>query len=442
MAGPTPVSALIHAATMVTAGVYLITRLNPIMAQAGWANDVIAWTGAITALVAATIAVAQTDIKKVLAYSTVSQLGYMFMAVGTQTYVAGVFHMITHAFFKALLFLGAGAVIYSMAHEQDMRRYGNLRKYLPVTFVTFFIGWLAIAGVPPLSGFWSKDEILAGVFNYGAAGPALWTVGVLTALLTAFYMTRQLIMTFFGPEQWREVTPVPAAAAVGGSGAGAGDTPPEHEAESPTVQLGEGSPADPAHTGHDDHTGHGEHHLTPDHEPKEAPWTMLAPLVVLAGMAAIAGLMNLPFSDQFKRLEHWLYPMIVFENPLPEGPTLVGLAAVAIVTAVVGIWFGFFVYLKRRLDPARIELPILAEGWKIDSTYAAVVGGPGEATFQGIADADARIVDGAVNAVGRGSLGLGSRLRKLQSGLVRTYALAISIGTIALLAFIVTRMNL
>ena len=214
MAGPTPVSALIHAATMVTAGIYLITRLNPIMAQAGWATDVIAWTGGITALLAATIAVAQTDIKKVLAYSTISQLGYMFMAVGTQTYVAGIFHMVTHAFFKALLFLGAGAVIHSMAHEQDMRKYGNLRKYLPVTFVTFFVGWLAIAGVPPLSGFWSKDEVLAGVFNSGTAGPALWVVGILTALLTAFYMTRQLILVFYGEERWRTPDPDPVAEAV------------------------------------------------------------------------------------------------------------------------------------------------------------------------------------------------------------------------------------
>ncbi len=266
MAGPTPVSALIHAATMVTAGIYLITRLNPIMAQAGWANDVIAWTGAITALVAATAAVAQTDIKKVLAYSTVSQLGYMFMAVGTQTYVAGVFHMVTHAFFKALLFLGAGAVIHSMAHEQDMRRYGNLRKYLPITFGTFFIGWLSIAGVPPLSGFWSKDEVLAGTFNSGPQGKVLWVIGLAVAAMTAFYMTRQLIMVFYGDEQWRTLDP-------------------HAEAHDDDVE-------DAA----DDH-----HHLTPDHTPHESPWTMLTPLLVLAFLAAVGGLMNLPFSKTFER---------------------------------------------------------------------------------------------------------------------------------------------
>ena len=206
MAGPTPVSALIHAATMVTSGVFLLTRLNPIMAQAGWANDVVAWVGVLTALFAATVAIAQTDIKKVLAYSTVSQLGYMFLAVGTQNYVGAIFHMITHAFFKALLFLGSGSVIHAMDHEQDMRKYGQLRKYLPITSATFLIGWLSIAGVPPFSGFWSKDEILAGAFNYGPAGPALWAIGLVTALLTAFYMTRQVILTFFGDsERWRIV---------------------------------------------------------------------------------------------------------------------------------------------------------------------------------------------------------------------------------------------
>jgi NADH-quinone oxidoreductase subunit L len=162
MAGPTPVSALIHAATMVTSGIYLLVRLSPLLHVAGWANDVIAWVGVITALFAATIAVAQNDIKKVLAYSTVSQLGFMFLAIGTGGYVAAMFHVVTHAFFKALLFLGSGSVIHGMAHEQDMRRMGGLRKFMPVTAGTFIIGWLAIAGVPPFAGFWSKDEILAG----------------------------------------------------------------------------------------------------------------------------------------------------------------------------------------------------------------------------------------------------------------------------------------
>jgi len=413
MAGPTPVSALIHAATMVTAGVYLITRLNPIMAQAGWANDVIAWVGVLTALVAATAAVAQTDIKKVLAYSTVSQLGYMFLAVGTQTYVAGVFHMVTHAFFKALLFLGAGAVINSMAHEQDMRRYGNLRKYLPVTFVTFFIGWLSISGVPPMSGFWSKDEVLAGSFNSGPAGPVLWFLGLCVAALTAFYMTRQLIMVFFGKEQWRDERADAHA----------------EDLEDAVDHVG----AD----GHDDHHG-----LTPDYTPRESSMTMLLPLIVLAGFSVITGLMNLPFSDQFKRLEHWLEPVIVYEHHLPSAPVLLGLASGAITTAVIGIVFAYTVYAKRKVDPAKIEKPVFAHAWYIDDAYAKVVGGPGEAAFQATADFDKSVVDGAVNGVATGAAGLGGRLRGLQNGLIRSYALGIGVGAVLLLAYIVTRMNL
>ncbi|MBA2281254.1 MAG: NADH-quinone oxidoreductase subunit L, partial [Acidimicrobiia bacterium] len=204
MAGPTPVSALIHAATMVTSGVYLMTRISPLLFQAyDWAPTVIAWVGAITALFAATIAVAQTDIKKVLAYSTVSQLGYMFLAVGSGAYVAAVFHMVTHAFFKALMFLGSGSVIHGMGGEQDMKKMGGLRRYMPLTAGTFIVGWLAIAGVPPFSGFWSKDEIL--LFAW-AKSPVLWAIGLLTAVLTAYYMSRQVFLVFFGEERFRHAT--------------------------------------------------------------------------------------------------------------------------------------------------------------------------------------------------------------------------------------------
>ena len=197
MAGPTPVSALIHAATMVTSGVYLMTRLNPILFEANsWVPNLIAWVGAGTALFAATIAIGQNDIKKVLAYSTVSQLGYMFLAVGTGAYVAAIFHMVMHAFFKALLFLGSGSVIHGMHGDQDMRHYGKLAKLMPITASTFIVGWLAIAGVPPFAGFWSKDEILAHAWDHNKG---LWVVGIVTALLTAFYMSRQVFMTFFGP---------------------------------------------------------------------------------------------------------------------------------------------------------------------------------------------------------------------------------------------------
>ncbi|MFM1752446.1 MAG: NADH-quinone oxidoreductase subunit, partial [Actinomycetota bacterium] len=192
MEGPTPVSALIHAATMVTAGVFLMTRINPVIEVAfDWAPTLIAIVGVATALFAATIAIAQTDIKKVLAYSTVSQLGFMFLAIGSGAYVAAIFHMVTHAFFKALLFLGSGSVIHGMHHEQDMRKMGALRFLMPVTAMTFIVGWLAIAGVPPFAGFWSKDEILLYAF---AKSPILYVVGLITALLTAYYMTRQVIM--------------------------------------------------------------------------------------------------------------------------------------------------------------------------------------------------------------------------------------------------------
>src|SRR3954470_22313400 len=205
MAGPTPVSALIHAATMVTSGIYLMVRVNPLLAHSySWAPTTIAWVGALTAIFAATIAIAQNDIKRVLAYSTVSQLGYMFLAVGTGAYVAAVFHMITHAFFKALLFLGSGSVIHGMHEEQDMRYMGALRKAMPVTAVTFIIGWLAIAGIPPFAGFWSKDDIL---LNAWVNNKALWAIGFVTALMTAFYMSRQVFMVFFGEARWDEARP-------------------------------------------------------------------------------------------------------------------------------------------------------------------------------------------------------------------------------------------
>ena len=216
MAGPTPVSALIHAATMVTSGVFLLTRLNPVLAEAEvWSRGLIAWVGALTALFAATVAVAQTDIKRVLAYSTVSQLGYLFLAVGVGGYVGAIFHMVTHAFFKALLFLGSGSVIHGLRDEQDMRRMGGVARFMPLTAFTFIIGWLAIAGVPPFAGFWSKDEILLYAWNADdIGGKGLWAIGLVTALLTAFYMTRQVILTFFGRTRFFDVTPAEVEAAA------------------------------------------------------------------------------------------------------------------------------------------------------------------------------------------------------------------------------------
>jgi NADH-quinone oxidoreductase subunit L len=415
MAGPTPVSALIHAATMVTSGVFLLTRLNPLFEKAGAADDVIAWVGIATALVAALAAVAQNDIKKVLAYSTVSQLGYMFLAIGTGVFTAAIFHMITHAFFKALLFLGSGSVIHSMDHEQDMRRYGQLRKYLPITSATFIVGWLAISGVPPFAGFWSKDEILAGAWAFDNGGPVLWVLGLAVALLTAFYMTRLVIMTFFGGEErWR--TPIT-------------------EAEAASAQAG----ADPDEVVVPDDAHH--HHLRADHQPHESPWTMTVPLLVLAGLALVGGLLNLPFGDRFHVLESWLEPTLAHGHEGLPGWGLLVLAVLAILAALGGIGFAYRLYQQRRGDPAKVEQPAFAHALYIDETYAKVVAGPGEAAFQGVADFDADVVDGAVDGVGAVVQELGRGLRPLQSGVVRSYALFLAGGTVALLVFVVLRMS-
>ncbi len=411
MAGPTPVSALIHAATMVTSGIYLLVRLHPILAHAGWANGAIAWVGGITALIAATIAISQNDIKKVLAYSTVSQLGYLFLAVGTGNYTAAIFHMVTHAFFKALLFLGSGSVINNMAHDQDMRHYGNLRKYMPITAGTFIVGWLAIAGVPPFSGFWSKDDILSGAFAKGGAYYVLWLIGLLTALLTAFYMTRQVIMTFFGEEKWR-------------------DLPAEEHAE-----------AEHAHAADDAHDAHGGHHgLTPDFTPHESPWIMTVPLVLLAGLAFVGGAINLPFTHGTQLLDNWLEPVVGhFDGE--HGATLWALIVIAVVVALVGILVGIGIYAQHRVPADDVELSVFAHGWYIDETYAEVAGGPGRAAFDALAWFDRNIIDGAVNGVGFLAEKVGNGIRRLQSGQVRGYALGMAVGAVLILGFVVTRMG-
>jgi NADH-quinone oxidoreductase subunit L len=407
MAGPTPVSALIHAATMVTSGVYLMTRVNPILAQSyDWAPDVVAWVGVATALFAATIAVAQNDIKKVLAYSTVSQLGYMFLAVGSGAYVAAVFHMVTHAFFKALMFLGSGSVIHGMHDEQDMRRMGGLRRLMPVTAVTFIVGWLAIAGVPPFAGFWSKDEIL--LFAYDKS-PVLWALGLVTALLTAFYMSRQVFMVFFGDPRW------------------ASEDEDEGLAAEPEASAAPG--------------GYAKGGEAPLDAPTESPWTMLLPLVVLAGLAIVGGGLNLPFTGDLHLLEHWLEP-VLFGNErhldVATG-TKVGLAAAAVVAALVGIGLAAAVYLKGRIKP--VEPRILADGWKYDEAISAFAGGPGRAGFEAAATFDREVVDGAVNGVAALVRRSGSGLRHVQSGYVRSYALGVAVGVVAILAYFLTRVS-
>jgi NADH-quinone oxidoreductase subunit L len=392
MEGPTPVSALIHAATMVTAGVFVLVRVNPVIASAEpWATSTIAWIGVITALFAATIAVAQTDIKKVLAYSTVSQLGLMVLAVGVGGYAAAIFHMITHAAFKALLFLGSGSVIHGMHEEQDMRRMGALRVLMPVTAATFIIGWLAIAGVPPFSGFWSKDEIL--LFT-AARSPVLYVLALATALLTAFYMTRQVIMVFFGEARW------------------------ESHAE--------------------DHGAHGEF------KPHESPPIMLVPLVVLAGLAAVLGVIQLPSLGFIPtgwryHLEHWLHPIIEFGEADIKSTGAYSnmglLALLAIAVALVGIAVAYLVYQRQSVRP--VEPQVLAEGWYYDRSVTRFMGGPGRAAFEATADFDKRVVDGAVTGTATGVLALGRNLRRTQTGYVRGYAGLIGIGVVALLIWFV-----
>ena len=389
MEGPTPVSALIHAATMVTAGVFLMTRVGPVLAESyGWVPDTIAVVGAATALFAASIAVAQHDIKRVLAYSTVSQLGFMFLAIGSGAYVAAIFHMVTHAFFKALLFLGSGSVIHGMHHEQDMRKMGALRIAMPVTAFTFIIGWLAIAGVPPFAGFWSKDEILLYVY---ADNRLLYAVGMITALLTAYYMTRQVIMVFFGEARWNDAA--------------------------------------------DEHGAHG------DFRPHESPKVMLIPLVVLAVLSVVGGAMQLPFSKKLHFLEHWLEPVVEEAERSIKGTWAYDnkyvLLLAAIVVAFTGIALSVAVYAKRRV-PA-LEPKVLENAWWYDATVARLVGGPGAAAFRGITTFDSRIVDGAVNGVGALARGTGSQVRRSQSGFVRAYAVILSLGTVVVLAWFVWR---
>jgi len=398
MEGPTPVSALIHAATMVTAGVFLMTRMSPLLGASSDALTVIAIVGCATAFFAATIAVAQNDIKRVLAYSTISQLGYMFLAVGCGAFVPAVFHMVTHAFFKALLFLGSGSVIHGMHDQQDMRYMGALRKFMPITAATFIVGWLAIAGVPPFAGFFSKDEILLYAYD---KSPILWAVGLVTALLTAYYMTRQVIMVFFGEARWDEARPEP-----------------EHAQETAAAEE------------------HGTHAV----KPHESPWLMLLPLVVLAGLSIVGGGLNLPFTDDLHFMTRWLEPVVEEgERVLASGTDDLEyvLMAISAAVAVSGIALGWLVYSRKRIKA--VEPAVLAHAWYIDETVSAFVAGPGEEGFAGVAAFDAVVIDGAVNGTGGGLREIAGRVRRLQTGFIRNYALGVGVGAVALLAWFVSR---
>jgi NADH-quinone oxidoreductase subunit L len=424
MAGPTPVSALIHAATMVTAGVYVLCRVNPLIASAyDWVPSVIAWVGVGTALFAATIATSQYDIKKVLAYSTISQIGYMFLAVGVGAYWAAIFHMVTHAFFKALLFLGAGSFIHGMHGEQDMRWMGALRKLMPVTSVAFIVGWLAIAGVPPFSGFWSKDEILTYAL---ADNPGLYVIGLVAALLTAYYMSRQVFMVLYGDARWSASSKAEAEAKARAASAGAG------EAE---VSAADGQPAGAV-------AEDAASRFPEGFRPHESPWTMTVPLVVLAVLAAIGGVLNLPFPDSLHVLEHWLEPVFVLGHPAEltySDLSIVGLLLVSTAVALAGIGIAAVVFLKHRIDARRVEPAVLQNAWYVDSSIAAFMGGPGYELADGTATADRLVVDGAVNGIGRATRWTAARARYLQSGFVRAYALMVAVGAVLLGAWVLTK---
>ena len=382
MEGPTPVSALIHAATMVTAGVYLLVRMSPVLAMSSSGRLTIAFIGGITAFVAATIATSQKDIKKVLAFSTVSQIGYMVLAVGVGAYAAAIFLMISHAFFKALLFLGSGSVIHSLNGEQDLRLMGGLRKYLPWTFPTFLIGWLTISGIPPFAGFWSKGDVLVNVFEHNKV---LWALGVVTAVLTAYYMSRLFVLTFRGNERFREVTD--------------------------------------------------------GHDPHESPWVMTTPLVVLAVLSVLGGVLDLPWIHH-DSLAGFLAPTFgyVVEGHASTGAQY-GLALVDVAAALFGLAAAFSIWRNISSSP-RYESSFLEHVWHWDDFYDATIGRPLTHAAVTLDDVvEAKVIDGAVAGVAEGVRRSGEGLRKVQSGFVRHYALATVLGMAVIVIYLVARVG-
>jgi NADH-quinone oxidoreductase subunit L len=441
MEGPTPVSALIHAATMVTAGIYMIARSNAIFSRSPHALEVVAIIGCITAIFAATMGMAQTDIKRVLAYSTVSQLGYMFLACGVAAYTAGIFHLMTHAFFKALLFLGSGSVIHALGGEQDMRRMGGLYKKIPWTHAVMLIATLAIAGIPPFAGFFSKDEILGQVFSSPHGSKALWVVGVITAGLTSFYMFRLYFMTFHGELRLGKVDIGEEAHAA---------TAPAHAGHGAAAHS-HGHPDDPSH-------GHGGVH--------ESPWVMLGPLVVLAIGSIVAGWIGIPaFMHGSNNFGQFLAPVI--KSGAPASPTAMehvseaagapreeqpenpgeewALASTSVVVALIGLLIAWYLYKRRPELPSRITarmhgiyLTVLHK-YYIDEGYGLLFVKPLLALstvvfWRGV---DQGIIDGLVNGAGSASKGIGGELRRMQSGNIRSYAAWVALGGAAVIAYMI-----
>jgi NADH-quinone oxidoreductase subunit L len=420
MEGPTPVSALIHAATMVTAGVYLMARSAPILHYTHSTQVLIACIGAATALFAATIACGQDDIKRVLAYSTLSQLGYMFLAEGSGGYTDGLFHMITHAFFKALLFLSAGSVIHAMSDEQNMKKMGNLRRYLPITFPCFMVGYLALSGIFPFAGFWSKDDTLDAAWHFNKG---LWVVGAVTAVLTAYYMTRQVRLVWYGRARWGEAVPsgttaAPAAAQAAGSVQVTGSVQP--------------AGAHFAAPGHDERAG----------TPHESPPVMTIPLIILAVASLLGGLINFPFFGA-NFLERWLEPVfpasIVPVIQIASG-TKLALSLIVLAGCLLGIAFGWRAW--QTAERPDLEPAVLRHGWYIDEVVSVTVSGPLAAGANDLAyGVDAGIIDGAVNGVGRLTSASGRLLRRMQTGYVRTYAIGLALGAAVALLYAAARVG-
>lgn len=380
MAGPTPVSALIHAATMVTAGIFMITRLNFLFDLAPAIQDIIAVIGAVTALVAATIGLVQNDIKKVLAYSTVSQLGLMFLALGLGAYEIAVFHVITHAFFKACLFLGSGSVIHALHHEQDMRKMGGLRKAMPITFITMLVSSLAIAGIFPLSGFWSKDEILMVAFH---ESPVLWVIGSIASILTAFYMFRLMYLTFFKEFRGSEEQ---------------------------------------------------KHHL------HESPALLTFPLIVLAILAAIGGLLSLPGHSW---LNHYLAPLFAKAHEAHHlGTTEYMLMGIATIGALVGIGIAYAKYIKQAQVPEEDEKitgfsKVLYNKYYVDEVYDAVIVKPINLLSRFFRDHIETALAAIVFGFGKAANELSYQGKKIQNGSVGFYLFAFVIGFCAIVSYLI-----
>ena len=429
MEGPTPISALIHAATMVAAGVFLIARMFPVFEGSPTTMAVIAFTGGITAFLGATIAVTQNDIKKGLAYSTMSQLGYMVMAMGVGAYGAGLFHLMTHAYFKAMLFLDSGSVIHGMeeavghdpTYAQDMRLMGGLRKYMPVTAITFLIGTLAISGIPPFAGFWSKDEILGATFE---VSPILWAVGWLTAGITAFYMFRMYFMTFEGEfrgndDDVRQVLKVERLRRMG-LAIGPGAMNPQELA---TDHATDGH--DSAH--YDDHHGG---------LPHESPISMVLPLAILAVPSLLIGLVGTPFANYFEAFIHPPGDEIHGFPPLEisadfEWGEFIAMAGSSVGIALIGITLASLMYLSKSINPAAIAKQIKPlyklslNKWYFDEIYDAVFVKGSRRLARQVLEVDIRIVDGIVNLAGFVTLVTGEGLKYLENGRAQFYALIV-----------------